>query len=108
MTLSTKFVTSTPLSAGSFFPNPQDWDVVLPYSKYFIQLQTDKKCEINVFQSNENTPSTSLSVEKTIQYENLGQVVIFEGDILCDQISFVLTNTSSENETTLFYSIMYK
>lgn len=110
MSLSTTFQTTTPLNAGQIFPSSQAWEnIVLNYTKFYIQIQTDQPCSITVYQCNTNSsPSTSISTEQKYTYVNNNQVCILEGNIYSNQISFVLQNTSSTNETNLFYSVLYK
>jgi hypothetical protein len=108
MALSPFFSSTEPLSSGGIFPSPQRWEDVINYTKFYIQIQTDQPCKISVYQCNANFPSTSRSTLQNFVYQNVNQVMILEGTIICNQISFVLLNTSSLNETNLFYSVLYK
>jgi len=109
MSISTNFLTTTPLIAGATFQGVSSlWDNVLPYTKYFIQLKTDKEAKISIYQCNDSTPALNLSNIYTLTYASLGETLIYEGDITCNNISFLLTNTSSENETNLYFSVLYR
>jgi hypothetical protein len=109
MALSSIFCSTTLLYAGETFPSSQTWEDVNNYTKFFIQIQTDQPCKITVYQcTTSGVPLLDKSITQVFNYQNVGQVLIFEGNIVCNKISFVLQNVSNVNETDLFFSVLYK
>ena len=102
------FNTSTPLSGHGFYPNIVLWDDVLIYNKFFAQIRTDQPCKLTVYESNNSSPTLSNSVVYTYYYESLNNCVIIEGGTICNQISFSLENLSGTDQTTLYFSVVYK
>jgi hypothetical protein len=107
---SLKFKTEDPIDANSQFPNnnPPLWDDVLNYNTFYIQIFCDLNCEITIYQSSTTTPTTDFSNISVINYENVNQTNIFEGQIICSQISFIVKNNTNKNQDDFFFSVIYK
>lgn len=108
MSASSNFVSSVPLNGNEHFPSLTLWDNVLNYNTFFVQLKTDQPCKITVYQSNDSNPGLNLSVLYEYYYESLTQNVVYEGNINCMNISFILENESSSNQNNLYFSVVYK
>jgi len=105
---SLKFKTMIPLDANSQFPVNAEWDDVLNYNTFYIQIFCDLNCKITIYQSSTTTPTTDFSNISVINYENVNQTNIFEGQIICSQISFIVKNNTNKNQDDFFFSVIYK
>ena len=107
---SSNFKTNISLSANSQFPFTTGilWDNVLNYTKFYIQILCNLNCKITVYQCNSITPTVDFSDITTLNYNNINQTNIFEGPITSSQISFTLKNNTNQNQSTLYFSVIYK
>jgi hypothetical protein len=111
---STVFITTTPLNAGQSFPAGgaiTDWDEVLNYTSYFIQVSASTKAKITVFQSTPADPTATVgrkSVVSSFQYSSPGLPAVFSGNLVGKFVTFIIQNNTTVNQTYLSFSVVYK
>lgn len=106
--MTSSFNTSLPLAPYATYPTALVWDNVCKYNKFFAQIVADQACTLTVYECNFQEPTLSNSAIYVYNYESLNNCVIIEGGANCKNISFSIQNTSGTQQSTLYFSIVYK
>ena len=112
---STIFISATPLLGNGSFPTPlptqntSDWDDIINYNSFNINLVASTKCQIYVYQSTPySTTTIDIKLLNSFLYTTLNTPVIISGKLSSKYVYIIVQNLSSINQTTFNLSVVYK
>ena len=83
-----------------------EWDSVLNYNTYYMEIYSSTNCFVTIYQT--NTTNNSQVVTDTYNY-SASKPVSITGDLTCSNIKFQVTNLSATTTNTkLNFSVIYK